>query len=367
MTVYQNFSPYASESVLPKVTILVVNYNGKKHLEEFIKSVIKLNYPNNKYNLVIVDNGSTDDSVDYIKKRFRNYVKGIYQPLIKIVALKNNYGFALGNNIGVKYCDGEYLALINNDTVIDPNWLYNLIKHAIKKPNSLYGSLMLHYDFKNTIIYSGGKMLYWGYPLSLNTYNKNQKGMFKDKPILTFYADGCGLLLKKGLFIKLHGFNPSYFAYAEDYELSWKAWMHGYSVYFVPTSFFWHKISSTLGSRSSLYLYLLWRNQFRNIIIFCDGTFCLTMPVLFVLFGIFSGIFLFGLMERNFTVLPQIIMGILDSIKKLPSLLQYRKKLHKNKKISCKELNNKELILDFQSSIYEAIRFFKRMRMRNIT
>jgi len=355
-----------NNKIFPNVSILVVNYNGKHHFEEFLSSIFKLNYPKKSYEIIIVDNASDDGSIEFLRNKYLDHIKERKNPKIKIINFKKNYGFSLGNNLGVNYCDSEYIALINNDTVVDPYWLSNLMKYAVKNPKAIYGSLMLRYDNKNVIVYAGGRILYWGYPLHIHTYEIYSKHLFPDRPISTFYADGCGLLISKELFLNLGGFDPNYFAYAEDYELCWKAWIYGYKVYFVPSAIFWHKISSTLGRRSSLYLYLLWRNQFTNILKFCDGIYCITMPILYVCFGVLTGLIIFGIQERNSRILVSIIKGIIDSIKHLPYILKQRKLLHNKKKITCNDLKRNYMLLDFKSSLLETIMFLRRASKINI-
>ncbi len=97
----------------PFVSILMVNYNGQVHLSEFFESVFRLNYPKDKYEVVVVDNASGDGSPDWIRQNY---------PQVTLVCLDKNSGFAAGNNIGVKYCKGKLIALINNDTVYDKDY-----------------------------------------------------------------------------------------------------------------------------------------------------------------------------------------------------------------------------------------------------
>ncbi len=103
------------------VSILIVNYNGKHLLEECIESITKIDYPKNDFEVIIVDNDSQDDSIIFIEKNY---------PWIHLIQSKENLGFAGGNNLALKNAKGEYIVLLNNDTVVDPQWLTALVESA---------------------------------------------------------------------------------------------------------------------------------------------------------------------------------------------------------------------------------------------
>jgi len=100
----------------PLVSIIIVNYNGKNHLEKCLKSITKINYPN--YEIILVDNNSTDDSIEFVKNTY---------PSIIIIKLEKNYGFAEPNNIGAKIAKGDLFLFLNNDTEVDPNFINEMV------------------------------------------------------------------------------------------------------------------------------------------------------------------------------------------------------------------------------------------------
>jgi GT2 family glycosyltransferase len=112
----------------PLISIITVNYNGKRFLDDFLTAVKKFNYPKNKYEMIVVDNGSNDFSIKYLKDRF---------PWVKVVISKKNIGFGAGNNLGIDNAKGDLVLLLNNDTLPDKNILINLLE--------LYESLSLKY------------------------------------------------------------------------------------------------------------------------------------------------------------------------------------------------------------------------------
>src|SRR3990170_8146316 len=106
---------------LPLCSIVALNYNGKEHLEECFNSIREMNYPKSRYELIMVDNGSKDNSVNFARKKF---------PWVKILKLDKNYGFAEGNNRGMEVARGKYVIILNNDTKVDKNFLLELVKVA---------------------------------------------------------------------------------------------------------------------------------------------------------------------------------------------------------------------------------------------
>lgn len=104
---------------LPFVSIVVLNYNGKAFLDDCLNSIFNIRYHSSLYEVLVVDNASTDGSIEYIRNRFTK---------VKLFALENNYGFTEGNNIGAKYASGDFIAFLNNDTIVDENWLNELVK-----------------------------------------------------------------------------------------------------------------------------------------------------------------------------------------------------------------------------------------------
>lgn len=333
----------ADRAILPFVSILMVNFNGKVHLKEFFESVFNLNYPRDRFEVVVIDNASSDGSPEWIKENY---------PEVKQVILEKNTGFAIGNNIGANYCQGKFIALINNDTVLDKEWLIELIKQAIKAPDAIYGSKMLWYRKRDYVVYGGGRLFAWGDCCHLQCYAKN---VHEREPSLTMYADGCGVLLSKEIFQKIGGFEESYFCYCEDYELSWKAWLLGYKVYFVPTAEFYHKVSSTLGGRSHAYIYLLWRNQLRNIIKFAEPGSLTVMLPLFTGYAMAMYLVVYCIQERNFSLVLPLAKAYGSIISDMPRLLKVRKEFQKNRKIRDKELKKLGLIMSFKKSIGEAL------------
>lgn len=223
----------------PKISFIVVNYNGLSCLEECFNSIKNLNYPEEKIECVFVDNGSMDGSVRFIKENYTH---------IKIVTNDSNEGFAKPNNDGAKIATGEYLALINNDMKLDPNWLNDMLDTLQSCEDEKYvcvGSKILNFDGKK-LDFAGGSISFYGhgfqFDYGVDSEFANRK-YNKDKDIL--FACGGAMLIKKDVFLKVGGFDEDYFAYNEDVDLGWRLWILGYKVKFCSKALCYHKHSST--------------------------------------------------------------------------------------------------------------------------
>lgn len=339
------------EKIYPLISIIVANWNSirfRKLLDEFFESVFNLEYPNDRYEVIVVDNGSKDSSYKYIKEKYHN---------IKLIKLDKNYGFTKANNIGASFSRGEFLALINNDTVLEKNWLIEMVKYASKNADNIYCSNMLRYDKRDIISFNGGKLLSWGWTYPMQCYEEDKSN--ESNPILSFYADGCGTLISKKLFFALGGFDEDYHTYCEDYSLSWKAQLQGHKIYCIPTSKFYHNVSTTMGSRSLFTVYLLWRNRLRNMIKYPEIFTLLTMLPIYVACSIVTIVMIYLYQERNVSLIYPIVKAHIHVLLEFPKLLMERRIIQKDRKITDKELADIGLMLSFSESIRMVFKFLK--------
>ena len=224
-----------------KVSIIIVSWNGLNFLKNCLKSLYKIDYPN--FEVIIVDNGSFDNSIEYIK---RNY------PQVKLITNRRNVGFAEANNIGYKVADGKYILFLNNDTTVTKSFLTNLIK-VIEEEKDLGGvqakiltmSDKRRLDSAGSFLTNTGFLYHYGYnQLDSSRYNKrlfiySAKGacmLFKKEVI-----EKCGI--KYGKEVKI--FDPDFFAYFEETDFCHRVWLSGYKIMYVPDSVIYHKIGGT--------------------------------------------------------------------------------------------------------------------------
>ena len=234
-----------------KVSIIILNYNGKKYIEECITSVKKQDYPN--FEIIVVDNMSTDGSCEMCDQ-----MKDILY-----FKTDKNLGFAGGNNFGVQFATGDYIALLNNDTKVDKKWLSELVK-ALESDEKI-GIVMSKIYNK----YGASEYQFDGYGTStLMQYFAWNKKIDKDTLELvdTFYAGGCSLIYKKEL-IDLP-FDDDYFLYSEDVYLSWYTRLKGLTIKVAPKSLVWHEGGAASKNIGNLIAYYGERNRIMNILCF---------------------------------------------------------------------------------------------------
>ena len=196
-----------------RCSIIIVNFNGLEYLKKCLNSVEKQNYDN--FEIIVVDNGSTDGSVEYLR---------LYHPEIKIISLPNNVGFSAGNVIGLKYASGDYIVLLNNDTIVDTNWLAELVKVAkMDKKIGIVGALILPMRYVN------------------------QKPCIISKVTNVATVCAAGMLIKRELINKIGFLDPDFFIYFEDVDLCYRAIITGYKVVYSPKAYVYHVGSGTMG------------------------------------------------------------------------------------------------------------------------
>lgn len=232
----------------PFVSAIVVNYNGRNYLQRCLSSILNSDYPN--FEVILVDNGSTDGSVDFISQNY---------PSVKIIENKENLGFAIANNNASYMAEGEYLFFLNNDTRIDTETLSRLVEKMEEDPTiGICACKIMSYDGKDHF-HTGLGIDIYGYPIT--------KGE-------VFYSEGCSLIIRKTLFHKLGGFDPKYFFFHEDIDLAWRTWLIGYRVVPVPEAVVYHVGGRSAGGAmkedkyvSTLFRrYLSERNNIRTIL-----------------------------------------------------------------------------------------------------
>jgi len=220
--------------VLPYVSIVIVNYNGLSFLKKCLPSILEINYPREKYEIIMVDNASTDNSVDYVRRKF---------PYVKIIKLARNYGFTGGCNIGAKCSSGDFIFFLNNDTVVDKNCLIEAVKVMLRNDKiAICGSKVISLrDF--TIQYGGGFLHYMGDVI----YVPISEEKIKRDYLLVGSICGASFLIRRRVFWEIGGFDDSYFAYSDEVDLCHRAWLAGYYVMYCPKSIVYHYGGGTAG------------------------------------------------------------------------------------------------------------------------
>lgn len=335
----------------PTISIIILNWNGWKDTIECLESLYQINYP--YYNVIVIDNCSEDNSIEKIKEYCTGNLKvksGFFQyeshnkPIEiveyfkdeinnskiinesknrnKLILIKNdkNYGFAEGNNIAIKYVlnslKTDYVLLLNNDTVVDKNFLNNLIKAAKINKIGILGSKVYFYD-KPSYIQSAGMKLNWKKgTVKILGFNEIDKNQFND--ILEVdYVDGSNILIKKEVFEKIGYLNPDYFLYWEETDFCVRARKAGYKVIYVPAAKIWHKLGSTTKNISGSYEYYMTRNMFWFMKKHATKKQFLFFLVYFFGFRFWFKGSIFLLYHTNLIVFKSFLNGILDGLKRI--------------------------------------------------
>jgi len=232
-----------------KVSVIVLNWNGKYHLERCLSSVLKQTYPN--FEVVLVDNASTDGSVEFVRKRF---------PEVMIIHNEENLGFAAGNNVAIRATRGNYIATLNNDTQVDPHWLEELVRAAEADPKVGMCSSKMLFLHRPDIINSTGISLDKAGIAWDRRGGERDKGE-ESRPIEVFGPCAGAALYRRAMLEGVGLFDEDFFAYFEDVDLAWRARLAGWRCLYVPTAKVYHLYSATGVEGSPFKNYLMGRNK----------------------------------------------------------------------------------------------------------
>lgn len=219
-----------------KISVIIPNYNGEKIIDGCIQSLLQQEYKD--FNIIVVDNNSTDDSVKIIEEKY---------PSITLIKNNENLGFAAAVNIGIKVSKSDFVALLNNDTEVDTKWLGNLYSVVSKDDKIFSASSKMIRFYERDIIDDAGdqyNLLGWAYKrgdgASVDKFNKNK--------VVFSTCAGAGLYRRK-VFEEIGYFDENFFAYLEDIDVSFRGNIHGYKNVYVNDAIVYHMVSATSGSR----------------------------------------------------------------------------------------------------------------------
>jgi len=233
------------------VSILIVNWNGLDYLKNCLLTIAKIDYSN--YEIVIFDNGSTDGSVEFARE---------YYPHAKLIENNSNIGFVGGNNEGYKYCRGEYILFLNNDTLVEKDFLDALVA-KIESSDKIGGvqPKLLKFD-QETIDGAGSYLTNYGFLYHYGYREKDGQKFKQGKKI--FSVKGAAMMFKREVLEKVGLFDPDYFAYFEETDLCWRVWLAGYEIFYVPASVVYHKAGGTTENDMDFVNSLICFHSFKN-------------------------------------------------------------------------------------------------------
>lgn len=237
-----------------RASVIIPSWNGKNLLEDCLNSLLKQSF--REFEIILVDNGSTDTSVEFVKEKI---------PQVKIISLQKNFGFAKAINEGVKVSTLKYVVFLNNDTEVDKNWLKSLIDCADSHPEviSVNSKLLNFYD-RDIIDGVGILINEVGQARSIGWQEKDKGQYGKEQYI--FGATGGASLFNREDFVKVGGFDEKYFMYSEEVDFSFRAQFLKYKSIFCPKAIVYHKHKATSGRLPSNTEYWQFRNMTQTII-----------------------------------------------------------------------------------------------------
>ncbi|MFT6827965.1 MAG: GT2 family glycosyltransferase [Roseivirga sp.] len=239
---------------MSKLTVALLNYNGKKHLANFLPSVIAHSQP---HDIVVIDNGSTDDSLVFLKNSF---------PEVKVLAFDKNHGFCGGYNKALALIEAEFVVLLNTDVEVTANWITPILdllesdaQIAAVQPKILDLKSKNHFEYAGA---SGGFLDILGYPFCrgriFHTIEEDQH-QYQDITDV-FWASGSSLFVRKSAYFEAGGLDEDFFAHMEEIDLCWRFWNLGFKVQVCPQSEVYHLGGGTLDKSSPRKTYLNFRN-----------------------------------------------------------------------------------------------------------
>ena len=276
---------------MKRVAVVILNYNGKKFLEEFLPGVIA-NTDSALAEIVVADNASTDGSVAFMQERF---------PDVRLIVNESNGGFATGYNLALKKVEAEYYVLLNSDIEVTPHWIEPVVELMDARPDiaACQPKIRSYYE-RDKFEYagaSGGFIDRYGYPFCrgrLFQHLEEDQGQY-DEVAEVFWATGACLFVRADLYRKHGGLDDSFFAHMEEIDFCWRMKNLGYKIYCCPQSKVYHIGGGTLPKSSARKTFLNFRNNlsllYKNL---PDGRVGWTIAYRIVLDWVAAVKFLFG-------------------------------------------------------------------------
>ena len=300
-----------------KVAVVILNWNGKELLKQFLPSVVQHSQEATVY---VADNASTDDSVSFVKINF---------PEVEIIQNSSNGGYAKGYNDALKDLEEDIFCLVNSDIEVTKNWLTPIISEfqnnkntAIIQPKILDYKNKAHYEYAGA---AGGFIDKFGYPYCRGRiFNTIEEDLNQFNNATIFWASGACFFIRKDVFKSLNGFDQTFFAHMEEIDLCWRAFNSGYKTKYINTSTVYHVGGATLKNTNPKKTYLNFRNSLFTLTKNAKGNLFFLIIIRLKLDALAGIKFL---LEFKFLHILSIIKAHFSFYLDLPRLLKQRKTL----------------------------------------
>ncbi|NQX85973.1 MAG: glycosyltransferase family 2 protein [Flavobacteriaceae bacterium] len=299
------------------IAIVILNWNGKALLEQFLPSIIR--YTSSHASIYVADNASTDDSITFVKTQY---------PEVKLILNRSNGGYAKGYNDALKDLKEDLLCLLNNDIEVTPNWLSPIIESFSNSNTAIVQPKILDYKKKTHFEYAGaagGFIDNYAYPFCRGRiFNTIEEDNHQYDNSEIFWASGACLFIRNTVFKALNGFDASFFAHMEEIDLCWRAQNLGYSVAYNNQSTVYHVGGATLSNANSQKTYLNFRNSLAMLVKNAKGNIAFLVIMRLILDGIAGIKYMLSLQPKHSYA---IIKAHFAFYRRLPGLIGQRKAL----------------------------------------
>lgn len=338
---------------MKKVSVIILNWNGRKLLEQFLPSVLQHSL-SDECEVVVADNGSSDDSVEFLQTNY---------PDVPLILFDKNFGFAEGYNKAIQLVDAEYVVLLNSDVETTLDWLSLLISYMDANPDVAAAQpKILDFKQKKAFEYAGaagGFIDKYGYPFCRGRILhivENDEGQY-DSEIPVFWATGACLCIRKKDYTNVGGLDSRFFAHMEEIDLCWRLNARGRKVVCVPSSVVYHVGGASLNKENPKKTYLNFRNNllmiYKNV---QPNKFWSTFMVRFFL-DVLACVHL--LLKGKIKNAGAVIHAQIDFLKMRPSYKQIRRE-------NLRETSVKKIDTQYRKSILWSFYFKRKKRYSDL-
>lgn len=317
-----------------KISVIIANLNGEKYLPDCLASLSAQTFRD--FEVIVVDNGSTDGSLGLLEKDF---------PWVKVIALRENAGFARGNNMGFKASSSEFFATLNNDTIVEPGWLQALYDTAAKDTAIGMVASKIFLGGGGTELDSAGMLIYPDGMSRQRGRGETDNGQFDSKDEVLF-PSACAALYRRRMLEEIGYFDEDFFSYCEDADLGLRGRLAGWQARLAPDAIVHHLYSGTGGKYSAFKAYLVERNHLWVLL--------KNMPLRYILISPFYTVWrymvqVYGLLSGKGSVarfaedsgmarlISVVIKSYCQALTKLPLMLRKRKEVRGRRQLGQKK------------------------------
>lgn len=304
------------------ISIIIVNYNGKKWLKQCLDSLLKQTYKS--YEIIVVDNNSKDGSIEFLKKNYKKVI---------LVENDDNYGFAKGNNVGLKKAKGDYILLLNNDTYVEKEFLKNFLKAFDEIPYlAIAQSKLVLLDNKNILDTCGG---FWTDTTFLYHVGNHKDKLLPqyNKSFPVFSVKAASVLIKRSVIEKIGLFDDDFWCYYEETDFCQRAWLAGYECWYYPHVTTYHAMGGTsLTFGNDFVQFHNFKNKMLSFLKNFESSSLVTIIPIYLLMNI--ALSLVWVLQGNYKNAGSLYKALFWNIAQLQKTLKKRKAVQKRRKLS---------------------------------